>query len=244
MEQKQANPSDNKLSLYKFVLDAGQDKRSMLQRIKRELLGVSTVMFMSVFCMMHQCHLITKSIIAKLDAWEVKGHKMATEYFAGAATIANVWRSTGTCFKIRSHAATLCGEDVAQKHFTKVPGRCLGGRWLSIDSCEQLIVGAMDNIGKVFVASCGSAVSSKRRKADIRADEDDQWKEEQMKHRQNAVALTSDNVFLSTVFISHKAKAPLGLLHGLGAEAGQVAQHNTFEGEVARSHILGPNSAF
>ena len=57
------------MSMYVMVLGARSENQSLLKRVGQFLVGKPHVMYMGVFCYMHQCHLITKGLLKVLGGW-------------------------------------------------------------------------------------------------------------------------------------------------------------------------------
>ena len=111
-------------------------------------------MYVWSFCLLHRAQLVAKAMIKVLDNWEWNGIGVneipSTSYFNGVSNIASQWRSPGGPSKIKRAAETEFSSEVAVQSFSAIPGRCLRGRWLSIDSVETIICRAAPFIGKVF----------------------------------------------------------------------------------------------
>eukprot|EP00959_Pyramimonas_sp_CCMP1952_P366743 7680972-Pyramimonas_sp.AAC.1 len=93
--------------------------------------------------------------------------------------------------------------------FERLPGRCLRGRWGSIDEVEGLLWSARHYIGRVFAKAFGGEKDNKRKAAGLGADEEQAHAQMQKDYRSNAVAAMNDNLTLALMMISLKTKAPL-----------------------------------
>eukprot|EP00959_Pyramimonas_sp_CCMP1952_P043059 900909-Pyramimonas_sp.AAC.1 len=61
------------------------------------------------------------------------------KYWSSAATVANVWRTTGAAEKLRATASRLCDDATMRQHFRAIPGRPLKGRWGRVDAIEPVL---------------------------------------------------------------------------------------------------------
>ena len=104
-------------------------------------------------------------------------------YFGSLATIANVWRGTGIVGKLVTAALELnLGETIAAL-FSTVPGRCLRGRWDSVDEVERVVLAVLLYAAAVFkhVFQKSGAATKKRKRAGVGDDEANAYQEEQGK---------------------------------------------------------------
>lgn len=176
-------------------------------------------MFFGVYCFPHQCHLMTLSLLKVLArwSWEEPERELPVRYFNGVVSIANVWRATGAPAKIVRAAVRLFGDDVAHDCFRKVPGRCLRGRWLSIDSVGSAIVKGLRFMVPVLLAVFGNLQTQQGQggatASDVPTDGDEAWAEQQSAYKRNTVSLARSSVFKAMVAISEATKAPLVHFH-------------------------------
>ena len=171
-----------------------------------------------VWCFMHQTQLLLKSMLAVLDAHKGAEFTLPTSYFASVATVSNLWRSPGISTLLRKTCAELFSEEISSAAFRKTPGRCLRGRWASIDGVEQTILVGGEHLGPTIAKAMARALaadeketrrsSSSSRNA-VGADEDDEYRSQQKSYRMNAVVCTSSKVWRAMVYISHVAKKPV-----------------------------------
>ena len=212
------------LDVFCFGTDAGGENIGLAGKLHTRLKDSMSTMFIFVFCLLHQGHLISKAHIKVLDNWNWPEGTLApsTEYFNGVSMISNLWRSAGNPVKIRRAAETVFSLQVSEQYFTKIPGRCLRGRWLAIDAVEQLLKAAVGSIGAVFAHIWGSErmdhdgmpvpkpqPQRKLKKADPGQREDDEFKAQQKKTFTMATALTNCRIFLAMVLISCITKMQL-----------------------------------
>ena len=62
-ECREAGDDTKTTSMYAFGLDAGPENVKFASRVRTALKDVKHVMFIVVFCLMHQAHLITKNVL-------------------------------------------------------------------------------------------------------------------------------------------------------------------------------------
>ena len=111
-----------------------------------------------IWCFFHQYHLAIKGALAILDGFSwpsIGGDELQTKYFSALATITNVWRGVGIQRKMIALAVELYDDSVAAL-FEKLPGRCLRGRWGSVDEVEGLYIKMRRYIGPLFAALFGA----------------------------------------------------------------------------------------
>ncbi|CAK0813601.1 unnamed protein product, partial [Prorocentrum cordatum] len=198
-------------TVYAFGLDAGPDNVGMLSRLRIELSACPSVMYIAVFCVLHQTHLVVKDLLSSLEQWQwgpVGGDK---KYWGTVATVANVWRSCGMPAKIMDAARAECpSEDIARQLFKRLPGKPLRGRWGSIAAIEDVIFSARNFVGPVFTRVLTPLLAAKERGgADVGADEEAAFKADQKNYRFTARACTNSNLWIATVAISLLSKRPL-----------------------------------
>ena len=102
-----------------------------------------------IHCFFHKYHLCIKGALELLDntaPWcdeddplRDTTYSFCVRYFSALATVSNQWRSTGIFGKRVLIACSLFGEDVGVL-FTVTIGRCLRGRWGSVDSVERILL--------------------------------------------------------------------------------------------------------
>ena len=211
-----------RISVYQVELDSAGDNKKMAKLVVQELEGIVSVMTCFTFCLMHQVQLAIKAMLGFLDAWTWDGLRLPSKYFTSVASVSHAWRSPGISSKLRVSAAQLFDECISKTIFGKCPGRCLRGRWGSIQDVEQIIAGAAMYIGKVFaavftklVAKDDEEIAKESHKTDGRkpnkvgAEEDDAFKRNQRSYRSHSLTCATSALWLATVRISHIPKAPL-----------------------------------
>ena len=140
--------TDKLLSGFMFRLDAGPDNQGTMKRVARQCMSCAWVFFAVVWCTFPQAHLIAKCQLEYISDCEFAGHEMKVSYFSAVSSVVNVWRSTGLIGKMRSTAVKLFGFDHMVR---KMPGRCLRGRWGSIQDAEKAINTAKDELPAIFL---------------------------------------------------------------------------------------------
>ena len=163
-------------------------------------------------------------------------------YFSGVATIANLWRGTGAPRKILDAARTMTDERIADMFSRKIPGRCLRGRLLSVDSVGSKISGAARWIGLVFSAVFAASTAGRRyrripaKRTTLEGPEDRKWQEDQSRYKSNGKACCNSEMFLSAVKISKAAKGPL--THFMLWLQKAVKVHNDAKQDTTHNKIL------
>ena len=146
------------LQVYVFGTDAGPDNIGAFRRVREDLRDATNVLFVAVFCFLHQAHLIVRDLLNHLDSFNVGllGGSSGRRYWSSVATVANQWRSTGVPKKVRRAAEEVHGAgSTAAGAYRKLPGKPLRGRWGSIAAVEQSIIECGPEIGKVFAKALG-----------------------------------------------------------------------------------------
>ena len=139
-----ANP--NRMSTYIIGGDGGSENPGCFRRVAASVKATPNVSVTLMVCMFHSVHLIVAAMLKVFDTLEGNlAH--AKPYFSSLATIVNVMRSTGVPTKIRQVVADLFPTCAG---FRQLPGRCLRGRWGSVDSAETYIRNVAHEIGDVF----------------------------------------------------------------------------------------------
>jgi hypothetical protein len=197
-------------ALYCFGLDNGPNNSGSIKRVRTVIRPVTRCAFDVNWCFFHQAQLIVLSMVATLDGWHWKYPK-GVGYFSGVATIANVVRSTGMRGRIQKAASD--GVEVLKRMF----GRCLRGRWLSIDSVEGGIILDLDELAAIFMRlfarlladgdGDGGAIAPPRAAVTVGADEAAAYREQQKNYRQTAALLLNFPLFRAAMKVSRRAKA-------------------------------------
>ena len=118
-----------KFTVFAFVLDQGPDNQWVVKFIRSLLSGRLRVAMMTVWCFLHQYHLIVKNVVAFLDAFRwTSPAAVDTAYFHGISSISNCWRMPGNPAKVYNKTCELFGDVAGASYAKKVPGRALRGR--------------------------------------------------------------------------------------------------------------------
>ena len=124
-------------------------------------------------------HLIVKNLLVRIEASPLGVH-WPTKYFSAVATCANVWRSQGAPNMITEFISRTYGAVVAATVCKKVPGKCLRGRWLAIDTIEGILTRGHPYLQNVFRALFAVSVIGAAANAaafGLGAEEDEAWRE-------------------------------------------------------------------
>eukprot|EP00927_Polykrikos_kofoidii_P002667 TRINITY_DN11067_c0_g1_i1.p1 TRINITY_DN11067_c0_g1~~TRINITY_DN11067_c0_g1_i1.p1 ORF type:complete len:1330 (-),score=171.22 TRINITY_DN11067_c0_g1_i1:47-4036(-) len=203
---REGGPPEDSLEVWIFCLDNGPDNQLTTKNIRNDIEPTPRLVTLTVWCVMHQYHLIVRSVLDVMDdhpwcdGWGVR-------YVNGMATLSNVWRSPGNLRKIRETAAslTLMG---AHDCCRTTPGRVIKGRWGSIDEFETYYIKGLPLWGpifkKLFGAGSSEVAPSARRNYD-----DDGYQERTKAYKKTAVNLTNHTLFQASVVIAKVAKSPL-----------------------------------
>jgi hypothetical protein len=252
------------LEAYIFGVDAGPDNVGMLGRVREDLRDVLHVLFIGVFCFLHQSHLIVRDLLNHLDGFDLGllGGGSSRRYWSSVATVANQWRSIGVPKKLRRAAAQIYGADsVNVDSYRKVPGKPLRGRWGTIAAVEQAIIQCGPRIGEVFANALGLALEAakerdqkakgkakakpaadpkpaakKRRK--IGDEEAEDYQSKQREYKASTVVCTSDPLWRATVAVSAQAKGPITAY--INWSLGAKRQYNERLAACAPRVYLGP----
>ena len=243
-----ANANPYKLSIYTLGVDQGSDNVNANKRIKRSLESSDSVMFCSVYCFHHQCHLAVRESLEVLDASEWAHERLPCRYFSGLATVCNVWRSTGNHKLIRNTAAELHGDSVAHAHFRSMLPRAIRGRWGSADACEEPLLAAREYVGSVFdkcfansaKATKANAGGTLPKKQKIGAAEDALYSEQQKNYRLNATCMVNSDVFLAMLAMSRVAKQPFSHTLNWAQKASKLYAKHVGTAKANGSTYLGP----
>ena len=151
---KSPTSKPKRLTFYGFGLDRGPDNIKLSGMCRQDLTSVVNVMFWIVWCFSHGCHLGVKCVLKVLDNWQWGSDSNVEpqqKYFSSVATICNVWRSAGAARKIQVEIERVYNPAIARHVAKKIPGRCLRGRWGSIDSVVGIFFWGMAVLATVFM---------------------------------------------------------------------------------------------
>ena len=109
------------------------------------------ILLVTSWCLMHQLHLSCQSLLVLLDTFifECDRGTIQLNFFTLVASISNVWRSPGIERKLRNllESFNLVPESFC---LPNLPGRCLRGRWFSIDEVEEKEIAALPFLQVAF----------------------------------------------------------------------------------------------
>ena len=168
---------------------------------------------------------MAKSLVKVMDNWEWtedvdEADRPTTYYFTGMSHICNLWRSPGNQRRVYQAARTLEQAGVlpadASQLFKNAPGRCLRGRWLSLDAIERRLRTIILMIGQVFrhlwmaqVEAAAAKRQARRRRRDPGAEEDEQYQENARQMKFHGTKMSQCRLFLGMIIISTVCKSPL-----------------------------------
>ncbi|CAK0874788.1 unnamed protein product [Prorocentrum cordatum] len=242
------------ISLFSWSVDAGSENGSCLERAARDLVDTPNAMLTAVYCMMHQGHLIAKHLVEVLEKWDCfeDGCGVTEEatgltcfrvkYFSSLSAFSNYWRGVGRHKLIEKAVQAEYERDgghrgIQMRFFNTIPGRCLRGRWLSLESVEEMLVRAAAYLPRVFKALGILTSNSKTAKASgPGAEEANDWAEKQRSWRLHVVNLGQNPLRLATMRISLITKGPIAHFLRWIEKANRDYNDNVRE----RSGYLGP----
>ena len=140
---------------YNLALDKDITNVSSSKRGLAVLKGIPSVMLTIIWCTLYAVHLAVKGVLAIFDNWDFfsndAGNKWPCTYFTGVSSIANAWRGKGIHVKVKQAASDLFPNNPAAfEACSRQPGRCLRGRWGSIDSVEAINIKAFRFLLVIF----------------------------------------------------------------------------------------------
>ena len=110
--------------------------------------------------------------------------------------------------KVRDICAHEFGDAVSFKLCARVPGRCIRGRWGSVESVESIIHNGGFVLAEVFKSIAAASSKPKQASGGLDAD-DDGYREKQQKYKQTSAAFLSHDICKAMVHISKQVKDPL-----------------------------------
>ena len=196
--------------VYAFVMDQGPDNQGATRFIKQLLVDKPSTMMLTVWCFMHQYHLIVKNLLVMLDKHRWSGSPINTEYFSLLSAVSNCWRSPGNPTKIYNKTCEKFG-DLAGKLYAKtVPGKAVRGRWGSIDNLEALLDRGSHILAAVFSDLFGSSMVVAKSKSKLPgAAEDEERREHRRKWTTMSGAAMSSSLHRALIRFSLKVKEPI-----------------------------------
>ena len=204
-----AERSSCRLSVYGFSLDSGADNVAAVKHIVASLERVPHVCVLSSWCMLHQYHLIVKSMLIEMDRYVFPGDTEVATYVSGVATIANVWRSPGAARLLKANASKLFDDRIAAMACGRTPGRAIKTRWGSLNSVEAIIIKGFSCLGAIFAAAFGKASKATTPSFGLLSSADEESRERAKAYRTTSVRLLQDRFFMAKVLCSNVSQRPL-----------------------------------
>ncbi|CAK0896888.1 unnamed protein product, partial [Prorocentrum cordatum] len=113
--------------VYIFGTDQGGDQQKACRLIEKAVASDCNILVFWNWCLAHQCHLVVKRQLARLDA----------EYFSTLAKLTNCWRSAGNPARLRRAWTQWVSAARAVEVTARLPQRPLTGRWGSVFENER-----------------------------------------------------------------------------------------------------------
>ena len=123
---------------YTYCSDGGPDQKWFRARLYECAVGADSYFFDSD-CLKHHVHIMVKNALRRIDQ-SCKTFNLPYSYFSTVAKWMNWWRTTGNAKKIQLEWERRYGCHSALKYVSRMPGRCLDGRWQAIDECEKCVL--------------------------------------------------------------------------------------------------------
>ena len=123
---------------YTYCSDGGPDQKWFRARLYECAVGADSYFFDSD-CLKHHVHIMVKNALRRTDQ-ACKTFQLPYSYFSTVAKWMNWWRTTGNAKKIQFQWESRYGCHSALKYVSRMPGRCLDGRWQAIDECEKFVL--------------------------------------------------------------------------------------------------------
>ena len=191
-----------------MVSDMGPDQAKCARDISYELLCSPTAFFFHLPCLLHQLHLSVRLSLSKMPS-----------YFSSCAKIVNVWRAWGNAAKIKKVWSEIFGEKSCSLATKRLPPRPLRGRWGSIETIEQFLIGCgREELLMVYQEALleKAQKNTKEALAALEAMADDLGDEEVSQYQLKmgrwtleAIQALSKGSFWMMVFIGHTSRGPL-----------------------------------
>ena len=162
LQQYETEPEkcDGDIAVFAFGFDAGPENTLMTKMVCSAIGDCSRVMMGVVWCFLHQSHIVVRSVLDHIDAFEWDefwGSEAELEvwnslpfYTTAVSNISSAWRAPGSVRKLTSAGSETFHSEVRSRIGGTIPGRVVRGRWGSIDSVEKIISEGGALLGAVF----------------------------------------------------------------------------------------------
>ncbi len=141
------------LRLYCITSDGGADQikcRRIIKSVSRWSLCDIIVDF---GCAQHACQLVIKSGLVEIDRWAA-AHGLGWKYYSSVAKFQHTWRDNARAY-FQKWAALFGDVSAAQSVTSRMPPKCVPGRWGSITAVQKAIIkGQRHCLGRVAVEVC------------------------------------------------------------------------------------------
>ena len=156
-------------------------------------------------------HLITAGCLKTVDEWMAANLGMDMKYFGTLSKIMHCWRERAKdiCKAWRAEFGP-----VAAEVSTRVPPKCLAGRWGSVSRCEQHVLSRPPHeLQKIWPLVFAKQAGKKKRKAGtldpIQAEEQESYGERMGRWSREAMTGIVDKTFWRLMFLMSRARRPL-----------------------------------
>ena len=129
-------PGQHSLRIFIYSSDGGPDEARFKKVIYTLTMEHLHVLFWPGICFMHACQLYVRSGLALVDSWAKSHYEHGKlKYFATLSKICQIWRENAV--EIYRLFEEAFGSVVAVKYGSKIPARCIAGRWQSSHATEM-----------------------------------------------------------------------------------------------------------
>lgn len=121
-----------------MVSDQGPDVASGGRALALEILGMPNQLWLHLYCVFHQLHLIRKRTSILIDS--MLQNSSSTPYLTQLLRVCNVWRSPGNHQKLKLCCETLFNHQTAEYNFRTIMGKPSRSRWGSCEGPERKLL--------------------------------------------------------------------------------------------------------
>ena len=133
--------SVNHLDVWILNTDAGGDIAKCRRNIESEVAAAKHIVVWGVDCLMHQYHLIVRSVLTSIEHGALHIFGLDPGYWRRLCSILAVWRDKARAMhKILSDHTSADFSAHTAKNAARLPPRSLVGRWGNITHCENHIL--------------------------------------------------------------------------------------------------------